>query len=41
MNYFEAKIELLKDAPRVPLKMLALEIVALVAIAGVLVRIFA
>ena len=41
MNYLEAKIELLKVAPQIPLKMVAIEFVALIAIAGILVRIFA
>lgn len=41
MNYLEAKTELLRQAPRIPLKLFAIEAVALVCVAGVLVKFFA
>ena len=41
MNYLEAKIELTKQAPRIPFKLIAIEAAALVVVAGVLVRFFA
>ncbi|MGD2170685.1 MAG: hypothetical protein PVI79_04050 [Gammaproteobacteria bacterium] len=41
MNYYEAKLELMKRAPRMPFKLIALEAAALVIVAGVLVRFFA
>ena len=41
MNYLEAKIELLKETPQIPLKMLVIEIVALIGLASILVQIFA
>jgi hypothetical protein len=41
MNYLEAKTVLLKDNPRIPLSLVAIEIAALVCVAAMLVRIFA
>lgn len=41
MNYYEAKIELMKDAPQIPWKEIAIEAAALVALSAILVRIFA
>ena len=41
MNYLEAKTELLKEAPPIPMHLIAIEAAALVAIAGVLVKVFA
>jgi hypothetical protein len=41
MNYLEAKIELLRHAPRIPLKLIAVEAAVLVCVAGVLVQFFA
>ncbi len=41
MNYLEAKTELLKQSPPMPLRLIAIEAVALVAVAGLLVKIFA
>lgn len=41
MNYYEAKIELMKGAPQIPFKAIAIEALALVAIAAVLVSVFA
>jgi len=41
MNYLEAKLELMGQAPRIPLKLIAIEAAALVIVAGVLVRFFA
>ena len=41
MNYLEAKIVLLEGSPQIPFKLIAFEIVGMVAIAGILVRIFA
>ena len=41
MNYLEAKIELMKRAPRIPFKLIAIEAAALVVVAVVLVRFFA
>ena len=41
MNYLEAKTVLLKNPPRVPLKLIAIEAAALVGIAGLLVQVFA
>ena len=40
MNYLQAKTVLLKNPPRVPLKMIALEAAALIGIAGILVQLF-
>lgn len=41
MNYLEARIELLKRAPKIPFKLIAIEAAALVCVAGVLVQFFA
>ena len=41
MNYLEAKTVLLKDSPQIPFKLLAVEVAAMIAIAGILVRLFA
>jgi hypothetical protein len=41
MNYLEAKLELMKRAPGIPFKLIAIEAAALVIVAAVLVRFFA
>lgn len=41
MNYLEAKTVLTQQTPRLPLNMIALEAAALIALAGILVRVFA
>ena len=41
MNYLEAKTVLLKGSPQIPFKLIAIEVVAMVGIAGILVRLFA
>lgn len=41
MNYLEARIELLKQSPKIPFKLFAIEAAALVCVAGVLVQFFA
>jgi len=41
MNYLDAKTVLLRNNPRIPLSLVAIEIVALLCVAGLLVRIFA
>ena len=41
MNYLVAKIELMKQAPGIPFKLIAIEAAALVCVAGVLVQFFA
>ena len=40
MNYLEAKTVLLEDSPQVPLKAIAVEAAALVALAAILVMVF-
>ena len=40
MNYLAAKSELLRDAPQLPLKLIAIEAAALVGLAGILVMLF-
>lgn len=40
MNYLEAKTVLLKDSPQIPFKLIAVEVVTLVGVAGLLVQIF-
>lgn len=41
MNYYEARIELMKENPQIPLGAIAIEAALLVAVAAILVRIFA
>ena len=41
MNYLQAKTELLGNGPRISLRMLALEITAMLGIAALMVRYFA
>jgi len=40
MNYLAAKAVLLKGSPQIQLKVIAIEAVALVCVAGILVQIF-
>ncbi len=40
MNYLSAKIELLKEAPQIPFRMMAIEAAAMVGVAGLLVQVF-
>ncbi len=41
MNYLEAKTMLTEQTPRLPFNMIALEAAALVALAGILVKVLA
>ena len=41
MTYLAARIELLKNAPPIPLKMIAIEVATLLAVAGLMVLLFA
>ncbi len=41
MNYLEAKTVLLKGSPQIPFKLIAVEAVTMVGIAGILVQFFA
>ena len=41
MNYLDAKTVLLQNSPPVPFKLLAVELAALVGIAGIMVLLFA
>lgn len=41
MNYLEAKTVILEDSPQVPFKLIAIEAMAMVAVAGILVQLFA
>ena len=41
MNYLEAKIELTQPTPKIPFKLIAIEVAALLGIAGLLVQFFA
>lgn len=41
MNYLEAKTVLLRDTPRIPLTLIALEVATLTGVAAMLVWIFA
>ena len=40
MNYLEAKTVILKDSPPVPFKLIAIEAMAMVSVAGILVLLF-
>ena len=40
MNYLEAKTVLLKESPRIPFKMIAIEAVVMIGFAGLLVQLF-
>jgi hypothetical protein len=41
MNYLEAKTVLLKGSPQIPFKLIAVEAVTMVGVAGILVQFFA